>query len=81
MAPWKKLPAAAVPDGASRLTVYSLYATQIVALALLAVAGLGFAATYHFGLYLSAVLLALLQASVLFVRLLVTSFRGSDPDA
>jgi hypothetical protein len=65
----------------SQIAAWLTIATQISATALLLAAALGYADTRQFGLYLSAILLMLLQAGVFFVRLLATSFRSSAPTA
>jgi hypothetical protein len=53
----------------------------IGASALLFATALGYADPREFGFYLSAILLMLLYASLFFFRLLITSFRSSEPAA
>jgi hypothetical protein len=63
------------PAGYSRAAIWLLFGIQVAALAPLSIVALGFASAKAHGLYLSATLLMLFDASVLFVRLLATSFR------
>jgi hypothetical protein len=67
--------------GYSRIAAWLTVTAQTSAAALLLAAALGYAGSRQFGFYLSAILLMLLQAGVFFVRLLVTSFRSSEPAA
>jgi hypothetical protein len=69
------------PAGFSRLASWMVAVAQLIALGLLLAVPLGRAGPREFGFYLGAILLALFNASVLFVRLLATSFRGGDPAA
>ena len=70
-----------LPAAYSRIASWLVFTTQIVALALLFAVVLGYAGPREFGFYLSAVLLLLVQAALFFVRLLITSFRTSEPAA
>jgi hypothetical protein len=70
-----------LPAGFSRLASWLVAIAQLVAVGLLLTAALGHAGSREFGFYLSAILLALFNASVLFVRLLATSFRRDEPAA
>ena len=70
-----------VPASYSRIAAGLALITQITAVALLLTAALGYAGPRVFGVYLCAVLLMLLFASLVFVRLLATSFRTSEPTA
>ncbi len=70
-----------MPAGYSRAAVGLLFGIQLAAVALLSIVALGVASSKAQGLYLSATLLMLLDASVMFVRLLATSFRGGPPAA
>ena len=70
-----------VPAGYSRIAGLLALVALIGASALLFTTALGYADPREFGFYLSAVLLTLFQASLFFVRLLVTSFRSSEPAA
>ena len=70
-----------LPAGYSRIATWLVAIAQNAALVLLLTAALGYAGPREFGFYLSAVLLTLFQASLFFVRLLVASFRSSEPAA
>jgi hypothetical protein len=70
-----------LPAGFSRLASRLVAIAQLIALGLLLTAALGHAGPREFGFYSSAILLALFNASVLFVRLLATSFRRDEPAA
>jgi hypothetical protein len=67
--------------GYSRTAASLTLVAQLSALLFLLVASIGVAPAREFGLYLSALLLILFVASVLFVRLLVASFQGNEPAA
>ena len=67
--------------GYSRIAAWLVGIAQMLALALLLVAALGYGTPRQFGLYLAATVLTLFQASLYFVRLLTTSFRGATPAA
>ena len=69
-----------VPAGFSRIAAWLVFISLIATSTLLLAAGLGFAGSRVFGLYVCAVLLTLFQASVYFVRLLATSFRTGEPE-
>ena len=69
------------PAAHSRITASLLFTASIGSSALLFTVALGYAGPREFGFYLSAVLITLFQASLVFVRLLITSFRGSEPAA
>jgi hypothetical protein len=69
------------PGGYSRIAAWLLFTTLIASSALLSAATFGYAGPRGFGFYLSAVLITLFQASLVFVRLLITSFRSSEPAA
>jgi hypothetical protein len=69
------------PGGYSRIATWLLFTTLIASSALLSAATFGYAGPRGFGFYLSAVLITLFQASLVFVRLLITSFRSSEPAA
>ena len=58
----------------SRIAAAVIFLSQSTSLILLSCIALGYGGTREFGLYLSTVCLALTQASILFVRLLFTSF-------
>jgi hypothetical protein len=68
-----------VPVGYSKTAALLNFMAQIAASALLLATALGYAAGREFGFYLGAVLLMLFHTSVLFVRLLITSFRSGEP--
>lgn len=68
-----------VPVGYSTLAALLNFVAQVAASALLLAVVLGYAGGREFGFYLAAVLLVLLHTSVLFVRLLITSFRSDEP--
>lgn len=68
-----------VPIGYSKTAATLNFMAQVAASALLLATALGYAVGREFGFYLSAVLLMLFHTSVLFVRLLITSFRGGQP--
>lgn len=70
-----------VPVGYSKAAALLNFVAQIAASALLLAATLGYAVGREFGFYLGAVLLMLFHTSVLFVRLLITSFRSDEPVA
>jgi Kef-type K+ transport system membrane component KefB len=70
-----------VPAGFSRIAAGLVFITQSAAAVLLAITVLGNAVPHEFGFYLSAILFTLFYASLFFVRLLITSFRDSDPAA
>jgi hypothetical protein len=70
-----------LPAGYSRIAALLVFAARISSSALLLTVALGYAGPREFGFYLSAVLLALFQASLFFVRLLVASFPSSEPAA
>jgi hypothetical protein len=69
------------PGGYSRIAAWLLFTSLIASSALLFTAAFGYAGPREFGFYLSAVLITLFQASLVFVRLLITSFRSSEPAA
>jgi hypothetical protein len=58
----------------SRIAATAIFLSESTSLILLACIALGYGGTREFGLYFSTVCLALTQASILFVRLLFTSF-------
>ena len=70
-----------LPVGYSRIAVGLVFIAQITASTLLLIAAFGYAGPHVFGFYLCATLLMLLFAAILFVRLLATSFRTSEPTA
>jgi len=70
-----------VPAGYSRIASWLVFAVRISSSVLLFTVALGYAGPREFGFYLSAVLLTLFQASLFFVRLLLASFRSSEPAA
>jgi len=70
-----------VPDGYSATAALLNFMAQVAASALLLATALGYAGGREFGLYLSAIILMLFHTSVLFVRLLITSFRSEEPAA
>jgi quinol-cytochrome oxidoreductase complex cytochrome b subunit len=70
-----------VPAGTNRAVAGLLATIMLASVVVLSLVVLGFASSNAPGLYLLAALLVLLDASVLFVRLLVTSFRGGAPAA
>ena len=70
-----------LPVGYSRIAASLLFTSLIGSSTLLLTAALGYAGPREFGFYLSAVLITLFQASLVFVRLLITSFRGGEPAA
>ena len=65
--------------GYSRVAALLVFIAQILSSILLFTTALGYAGDRAFGFYLSAVLLTLFQASLFFIRLLVTSFRSIGP--
>jgi hypothetical protein len=68
-----------LPAGYSRIASWVVVIAHILALALLFPAALGYAGARESGFYVTAILLMLFQASLLFLRLLATSFRSSEP--
>ena len=67
-----------LPAAYSRFATWLVVGSQVIVLGLLFSVALGYASPREFGFYLSASLLILFQASVFFVRLLATSFRGDQ---
>jgi len=68
-----------LPAGFSRIATVLVSISLIVALTLLLAAALGYAGARESGFYVTAILLMLFQTSLFFLRLLATSFRGSEP--
>lgn len=68
-----------VPPGYSVLASLLNFVALLSASLLLLVILLGWAAEREFGFYLAAVLATLFHTSVVFVRLLITSFGGDKP--
>jgi len=68
-----------VPPGYSKLASLLNFVALVSASAFLLIVVFGRPAESAFGFYLAAVLATLAHTSVLFVRLLITSFRGSSP--
>jgi len=69
------------PAGYSRIAAWFLFSALVASSVLLLTAAIGYAGPRVFGFYLSAVLVTLFQASLVFVRLLITSFSRSEPAA
>ena len=67
-----------VPAGTSPIFALVLFIAQITSVTLLLVVAFGNAAPRESGFYLGSVLLALFNASILFLRLLCTSFRDES---
>ena len=70
-----------LPASYSRVAACLVAIADILALALLFRAVLGYAGVRESGFYVSAVLLMLFKASLFFIRLLATSFRSNEPAA
>ncbi len=70
-----------VPEGYSRIAAALVLFVNLATVSVLVVASTGYAPPSQSGLFLFAVVLLLLNASIMFVRLLLTSFRTSTPAA
>jgi len=70
-----------VPAEFSKVAAVLITLMQLIAIVLLTITALGRAASHGLGFYLAAVLSMLFAAAVLFLRLLITSFRDESPAA